>query len=209
MKAEHKPDVKLDDAETRLKNERFVARWSRRKALANDRESRFSGPPNTAQSTENGHDDSELTEHPEQHSVKDKTDADMPPIESLDEHSDYSGFMSPKVSEELRRTALRKLFHLSKFNIRDGLDDYDDDFSSFEPLGNIITADMRHQLETAAEEPNRAEGANNKLMVNPPEEIAEASDTGIQSSDETVPHTEKSAAVEENKNSLDPMTRIS
>ena len=34
------------------------------------------------------------------------TDTDMPPIESLDESSDYSLFLSPKVSQELR-TCLR------------------------------------------------------------------------------------------------------
>ena len=56
-------------------------------------------------------------------------------------------FFSPKVSEALRKQALRKLFGCSGFNIRDGLDDYDDDFTQFETLGDIITADMRHQME--------------------------------------------------------------
>jgi hypothetical protein len=79
------------------------------------------------------------------------TDADMPPLESLDEDSDYSAFMSPKVGEELRRLALRKLFHLPKFNVCDGLDDYDDDYRGFEALGEVITADLRHRMELAAE----------------------------------------------------------
>lgn len=79
------------------------------------------------------------------------TDADMPPLESLGEASDYSGFMSPGVSEELRRLALRKLFLQPLFNVRDGLDDYDDDFRSFEKLGDILTADMRFQQELEAE----------------------------------------------------------
>ncbi len=52
------------------------------------------------------------------------TDADMPPIESLDEDSDYSAFMSEGVSDELRNLALRKLFKAPVFNIRDGLDEY-------------------------------------------------------------------------------------
>jgi hypothetical protein len=78
------------------------------------------------------------------------TDADMPPVESLTEDSDYSGFMSPKVSESLRRIALRKLFHSAAFNVCDGMDDYDEDFTSFEKLGNIITADMKHQMEMEA-----------------------------------------------------------
>ena len=75
------------------------------------------------------------------------TDADMPPIDSLTEDSDFSPFMSPGVSEELRNLALRKLFHAPVFNIRDGLDEYDDDFTTFEKLGDIVTADMKHQME--------------------------------------------------------------
>ncbi|MEN8129123.1 MAG: DUF3306 domain-containing protein [Pseudomonadota bacterium] len=81
-----------------------------------------------------------------------KTDADMPPIDTLGEHSDYSGFFSPKVSEELRRLALRKLFHTAKFNITDGLDDYDDDYRSFEVLGELITSDMHYHRERIAEQ---------------------------------------------------------
>ena len=83
--------------------------------------------------------------------ANEKTDADMPPIETLDENSDYSPFLSPKVSEKLRRVALRKLFHKAAFNIRDGLDDYDDDFTVFEPLGDTVTADMRHHMEREEE----------------------------------------------------------
>ncbi len=79
------------------------------------------------------------------------TDADMPPIESLNEDSDYSPFMSPGVSDSLRRLALRKMFLSSKYNFTDGLDDYADDFTKFAPLGNIITADMRHQMEMQAQ----------------------------------------------------------
>ncbi|MXZ81781.1 MAG: DUF3306 domain-containing protein, partial [Gammaproteobacteria bacterium] len=75
------------------------------------------------------------------------TDEDMPPIESLDENSDYSLFMSEGVSEKLRRLALRKLFSGAGFNIRDGLDDYDDDFTYFEPLGDLVTSDMKHREE--------------------------------------------------------------
>ncbi len=79
------------------------------------------------------------------------TDEDMPPLDALDEDSDYSGFLSPGVSEALRRRALRKLFSSAVFNIPDGLDDYDDDFTSFAALGDIVTSDMKHQAEVEAE----------------------------------------------------------
>ena len=75
------------------------------------------------------------------------TDEDMPDINSLTENSDYSLFMSEGVSERLRKLALRKLFSGAGFNIKDGLDDYDDDFTSFEGLGDLITCDMKHQQE--------------------------------------------------------------
>lgn len=80
-----------------------------------------------------------------------KTDADMPPLDSIDEQSNVSDFLSPGVSEALRTAALRRLFRMPKFNVVDGLDDYCDDFTKFEPLGDIITADMRHRIEMAAE----------------------------------------------------------
>lgn len=79
------------------------------------------------------------------------TDEDMPALETLTADSDYSGFLSPKVSEELRKMALRKLFGLPMFNVRDGLDDYDDDFTKFEALGDIIPAEMKYRMEKEAE----------------------------------------------------------
>lgn len=75
------------------------------------------------------------------------TDADMPAIESLTEESDFSGFMSEGVSDELRNLALRKLFRAPVFNIRDGLDEYDEDYTTFEKLGDIVTCDMKHHIE--------------------------------------------------------------
>ena len=71
----------------------------------------------------------------------------MPPLESLGPDSDYSGFLSRGVSEALRRKALARLFRSPAYNVVDGLDDYAEDFTKFAPLGDIVTADMRHQLE--------------------------------------------------------------
>jgi hypothetical protein len=78
-------------------------------------------------------------------------DEDMPPLESLDADSDYSPFLSPRVSAELQRLALRKLFRVPAFNVRDGLDDYDEDFTTFVSLGEVVTAEMRRRLQIEAE----------------------------------------------------------
>jgi len=73
------------------------------------------------------------------------TDRDMPSVDTLNEASDFGQFMSPGVSDVLRKAALRKLFRLPVFGIRDGLDDYDEDFRNFAALGNIVTADMKFE----------------------------------------------------------------
>ena len=59
--------------------------------------------------------------------------------------------MGKGVPADLRQKALRKLFHSDKFNVRDGLDDYDLYFSNPEPLGDIITAEMRYRVEAELE----------------------------------------------------------
>ena len=129
MTKQNKPQVLHED-------ENFVSRWSRRKHRV---EQDSMSQPQAIPVSDDVVNKSLLT------------DADMPAIDSLTEDSDYSGFFSPKVSEALRKQALRKLFHSPVFNIRDGLDDYDGVYTEFEKLGDIVTADMRHQMEMEAE----------------------------------------------------------
>ena len=144
-----------------LEHEEFLTRWSKRKALSREGvelpepvdEAAGAGqsPPadsrggneNAGQDTVeggNGQDAGAPTAAPE-----------LPPIESLGEDSDYSAFLAADVPADLQRKALRKLFQSPKFNVRDGLDDYDLDFSSPEPLGDIVTAEMRHRLRAELE----------------------------------------------------------
>ena len=115
----------------------FVGRWARRKGEARSgRDPDAEEPASEEEAAEQA-----AVEPPE------LTDADMPSLDAIDEHTDMSGFLSPKVTEGLKKVALRKFFHSPVFNIVDGLDDYDDDFTAFEALGDIITSDMRGQME--------------------------------------------------------------
>lgn len=86
-------------------------------------------------------------------------DDDMPPLESLGEDSDYSSFLSPRVSAALRKQALRKLFRSPKFNVISELDDYIDDFRNFPPLGDMVTADMKHAAAVLLKKQLEAEEA--------------------------------------------------
>lgn len=60
--------------------------------------------------------------------------AQLPSLESLTFDSDFSPFMQPKVDEETRRAALRKLFSDPSFNVMDGLDIYVGDYTQPDPM---------------------------------------------------------------------------
>lgn len=59
---------------------------------------------------------------------------ELPPLETLDFSSDFTGFLQPKVEESMRRAALKKLFHSGQFHAMDGLDVYIDDYSKADPI---------------------------------------------------------------------------
>lgn len=117
-----------------------ISRWSRRKQASRVVQDETDKLVATAS----------MEPEAEEQSPPQLTDEDMPSLETLTGESDYTGFLSPKVSDELRKLALRKLFHGSQFNICDGLDDYDEDFTKFAKLGDVITAEMRQRAELEA-----------------------------------------------------------
>ena len=142
---------------TRDSKESVLSRWSRRK-----HEAELAEPiAEAALPVENEIEQTALAAEAESQPLL--TDADMPPIESLNEDSDFSGFMSAGVSDELRNLALRKLFKAPVFNIRDGLDEYDEDYTTFEKLGDIVTADMRHRIEVQEQKQREKLAAEQEL----------------------------------------------
>jgi hypothetical protein len=120
-----------------MSDEPFLERWARMKARANAEPQPVTPP---------------AVEPPQRapEAAKDSPVLPLPDLDLLDAESDYSAFLQPGVDLLLRRRALHKLFHSPKFNVLDGLDDYMGDFTNFEKLGDLVTADMRHQLERAA-----------------------------------------------------------
>lgn len=121
----------------------FLHRWSQRKLQTRQHADRSrAAPTDNTVTSQVGH----VTDSPEQ--------PELPPLESLHEDSEISMFLHEGVSEQVKRQVLRKLFHMDKFNICDGLDDYAEDYTAFQPLGEIITAYQRlreeqHRLEQA------------------------------------------------------------
>lgn len=102
--------------------EPFLARWSRVKREAQvEADAQAGAPRETAQ------------EPPPQ----------LPPVEKLGFDSDYTGFFHPKVTDETRRAALKRLFSDPHFNVMDGLDVYIDDYSKPSPLPAEMLAGLK------------------------------------------------------------------
>jgi hypothetical protein len=103
-------------------NEAFLSRWSRLKQEARD------PPPEKA------------TVGP----ADPKAPApELPPLDKLTFDSDYRAFFHPKVDEDTRRAALKKLFRDSRFNVMDGMDVYIDDYSKSDPIPPAMLAGLK------------------------------------------------------------------
>ena len=127
------------------------------------------------------------------------TDDDMPPIDTLSASSDLTGFFNRGVSAKLRRAALRHVFQLPSYNVRDGLNDYDDDFTYFEPLGDTVTSDMK--WHAARKERERLE--RERLE----EEAQQAEDARLaETDDETTDDAGESDDTQEATDSADEVT---
>lgn len=188
-----------------------LARWSRRKQDAREQPDQNQASSLSVETDDEQPPDATLNENPagDANTVATQNsqlpeveepeepllcDADMPAIESLDSKSDLSCFFNRGVSEKLRQAALRHLLRLPAFNITDGLNDYDEDYTTFEPLGDIVTSDMRFhekrriklaEQQRLEQEQLEEEQARQQAAVTQDEETEDAHDTAVDSADES------------------------
>ncbi|MEM6985736.1 MAG: DUF3306 domain-containing protein [Pseudomonadota bacterium] len=142
---------------------RFLSRWSARKNAAKQASQENPEQPTDLDTAldvaeANATAPADATDEAVTPATHEERDAppDLPDIDTLEADSDYSGFLHPEVDKLVRKAALRKLFSMPQFGVRDGLDDYDDDFTVFEPLGDTVTSDMRfHEARKRAEAEER------------------------------------------------------
>lgn len=110
----------MSDDEKKSGDSEFLSRWSRRKQQAREQ-------PPAAQPVVGAEAPVPV----------------LPPVHELTLESDFSGFMHPKVDDNLRRAALKKLFSNPHFNVMDGLDTYIDDYSQPNPMPPAMLAGLR------------------------------------------------------------------
>ena len=105
-------------------------------------------------------------------------------VQSLTAESDFSRFVQPGVTPEVRNAAMKKLFSDPHFNVMDGLDTYIDDYSKPDPmppemLRSLASAKFLNLFEEKEEKDGKEEAkaptAREDEGDPPPESVAQSS----------------------------------
>lgn len=126
--------------------ERFsLSRWSRRKLEAS---AEASMAPSVAPSAAPAN--AMATASPAANAPAPAAAPELPSIDSLNFHSDFTAFLRPEVDENLKRAALKQLFRDPRFNVMDGLDIYIDDYTKADPIAPDVLKDLLQRFSMAA-----------------------------------------------------------
>lgn len=77
----------------------------------------------------------------------------------LTEDSEY------QLEQDLQRLALNKVFQQNRFSMLDGLNEYDDDFTSFSARGELITHDMLRTAKRSLEQQQKTIAATGEPVI--------------------------------------------
>ncbi|MFC7515579.1 DUF3306 domain-containing protein [Herbaspirillum sp. GCM10030257] len=115
-----------------MEAESFFARWSKRNAeAAEEKQAAIAVPASVSVSQP----------------VTDALPKPPPTIEdvaTLTSDSDFTPFVARGVDENVRRSAMKKLFTDPHFNVMDGLDVYIEDYNKFDPIPPAMLAALNH-----------------------------------------------------------------
>ncbi|MGP8304985.1 DUF3306 domain-containing protein [Vibrio sp. YIC-376] len=132
----------------------FISRWSKRKLEeASSEDHDLNDDLNT-----NTHSDLAVTQpeatclNPDAGSVEEANATDPAPEESKPEEMSIANLLVSEASESVKKAALRKLFLSEEFNVRDGLDDYDDNYSNLKSMSEGIAETLRDWVKEKADE---------------------------------------------------------
>ena len=160
-------------------NDGFASRWSKRKRAAQKEEALEDDLQLANLEREpalrEGNEDEELTE----------ADFDDVDFSKLDKESDYTRFIKANVPAAIQKKALRQLWASdSVFEVLDGMNDYDEDFTGNGLAGNVLKTAYKVGKGYLSDEDEIEENGETKVA-----------EVGIE--EETIAETEKDAEVAE------------
>jgi hypothetical protein len=143
----------------------FLGRWSKRKLETREGKAVEPEPmlevqpaaPSAEPSPASGSGSKEVPSPPEQ----------APPpltledVKALSAESDFSRFVAPEVTPEVKNAAMKKLFTDPRYNVMDGMDVYVDDYTKADPIPEsmmreLASAQFLRLFEKQEEDPGAA-----------------------------------------------------
>jgi len=158
--------------------ENFASRWSRRKIEAR-KEKPAEPEPSSERTVPAVPADADTAAAPPGAPAP----RELPPLESLKGlASEYTEFLKPGVDENLRRSALKKLFADPHFENFERFEAYCEDFTKGEPIPLAMLKTLEHakDLLFGDEEKKDAPPEAEKSAAEPPPEVAEKMQGGAQ-----------------------------
>ena len=133
----------------------FLSRWSKRKLeepQSTHEDAELSDETNT-DAVESPCTDSVSEKYlSEENSATEESETAVNVDEQKTEEMSIANLLVSEASESVKKAALRKLFLSEEFNVRDGLDDYDDDYSNLKSLSEGVAETLRDWVKDKTEE---------------------------------------------------------
>lgn len=146
----------------------FFSRWSQRKLDESTDKALEAEQPVEETSVTSSEPSSQTLSSAEELTPNDPTSIE--PTDALEESADtkesasetteelsMAQLLVSEASESVKKAALRKLFLSEEFNVRDGLDDYDDDYSNLKSLSEGVAESLRDWVKEKVEEETPSE----------------------------------------------------
>ncbi|MGF1881560.1 DUF3306 domain-containing protein [Vibrio splendidus] len=136
-------------------------------------------------------------ESPETNEEVHASDVQDPAPEATEDLS-VAQLLVSEASESVKKAALRKLFLSKEFNVRDGLDDYDDDYSNLKSLSEGVAETLRDWVKDKTEEETTLE-EEQIIDIKDESEVLEHSESGLEVSDNELETSESAEITEQEK----------
>lgn len=138
----------------------FISRWSKRKLDEKAHELIKTDNQPVTEDQPIRLSDEEVTEQsPSIKAEETSTDNDIQTVDNGEapEEMSIANLLTSEVEQSVKKAALRKLFLSEEFNVRDGLDDYDDDYSNLKSLSQSVAETLRDWVKEQPEEEQETE----------------------------------------------------
>ncbi|WP_282040169.1 DUF3306 domain-containing protein [Halomonas alimentaria] len=118
-------------------------------------------------------------------------DHTLPDPDSLPRGADFTAYLKQGVSGQLRRRALRRLWTSGNYGVRDGLDDYDENYREvLKPLARDVAEQLRRWTRPSEEAP---EATESELLAEAPQPAEDQRDESHDDGAQAAPRHETDA----------------